>query len=215
MAVDRGDCATGEFGEVEGLRAGAAAEVEDGGGGREFAAEREGGRLAVAGALAREVFVDVEENFPVALRWTGYGVVWLVIGYERGSPVPGVQAPVRLWWTESSRSSVFPAGADYGFSTCRSSTWSVGGPRDDGVAFQGAKRDLRGMTQATLSELLQLPKQQRLAVAERLWLSVADEASMPVPEDHKRVLRNRLAEYRAGTLKVVSHEELMRRVREP
>ena len=70
------------------------------------------------------------------------------------------------------------------------------------------------MTQAALSELLQLPKPQRLAVAERLWLSVADEASMPVPESHKRVLRKRLADYRAGALRTISHEELMRRVRE-
>ena len=83
-----------------------------------------------------------------------------------------------------------------------------------GLAFSGVAGIVRGMTQAVLSELLQLPKPQRLAVAERLWLSVADEASMPVPETHKRVLRKRLADYRAGKLGVVSHEELMRRVRE-
>jgi putative addiction module component (TIGR02574 family) len=70
------------------------------------------------------------------------------------------------------------------------------------------------MTQATLSTLLRLPKPQCLAVAERLWLSVTDEAPMPVPESHERVLRKRLAEYRAGHLEVVSHEALMRRVRE-
>ncbi len=81
-----------------------------------------------------------------------------------------------------------------------------------GLAFSGVAGIVRGMTQAVLSELLQLPKPQRLAVAERLWLSVADEASMPVPESHKRVLRKRLADYGAGKLKVVSHEELMRRV---
>jgi hypothetical protein len=67
------------------------------------------------------------------------------------------------------------------------------------------------MIRSDLSELLQLLKPQRLA---GLWLSVADESSMPVPEGHKRVLRRRLAEYRAGQLGVVSHEELMRRVRE-
>ncbi len=83
-----------------------------------------------------------------------------------------------------------------------------------GLAFSGVAGIVRCMTQAVLSELLQLPKPQRLAVAERLWLSVADEASMPVPETHKRVLRKRLADYRAGKLEVVSHEELMRRVRE-
>ena len=46
-----------------------------------------------------------------------------------------------------------------------------------GLAFSGVAGIVRGMTQAVLSELLQLPKPQRLAVAERLWLSVADEAS--------------------------------------
>lgn len=70
------------------------------------------------------------------------------------------------------------------------------------------------MTQAAITELLQLPRQQRLAVAERLWLSVADEASMPVPESHKRVLRSRLADYRTGESKAIPHAELMRRVRE-
>lgn len=72
---------------------------------------------------------------------------------------------------------------------------------------------VRRMTPAAISELLQLPKRQRLAVAEQLWLSVADEASMPVPESHKRVLRQRLADYRTGESKAIPHDELMARVR--
>lgn len=85
----------------------------------------------------------------------------------------------------------------------------MGGPRGDGPEFQGAERIVCGLTHTVLSELLQLPKQQRLAVTERLWFSVADEASMPVPDSHKWVLRTRLSEYLAGKLGVVSHEELM------
>ena len=59
---------------------------------------------------------------------------------------------------------------------------------------------------------MRLPVRQRLAIAERLWLSVADEEKMAVPEDHKRILRKRLADYRAGQSKAISHQEMMRRL---
>jgi len=65
----------------------------------------------------------------------------------------------------------------------------------------------------TISKLMRLPVRQRLAIAERLWLSVCDEKKMPVPEDHKRILRKRLADYRAGRSKTVSHQEIMRRLK--
>jgi putative addiction module component (TIGR02574 family) len=71
---------------------------------------------------------------------------------------------------------------------------------------------LRAMPASTISKLMRLPARQRLAIAERLWLSVADEARMPVPDEHKRILRKRLADYRAGRTKAISHEELMRRL---
>lgn len=60
---------------------------------------------------------------------------------------------------------------------------------------------------------MQLPARQRLEIAERLWLSVADEEKMAVPEDHKRTLRKRLADYRAGRSKAISHKEMMQRLR--
>jgi len=69
------------------------------------------------------------------------------------------------------------------------------------------------MAAQTISKLMRLPVRERLAIAERLWLSVADEEKMPVPEDHKRVLRKRLRDYRAGRSKAVSHQEMMRRLR--
>ena len=66
---------------------------------------------------------------------------------------------------------------------------------------------------AALASLLQLPPRKRLEIAERLWFSVADESRMPVPAAHQRLLRRRLAEYKAGKIKTISHAELMRRVR--
>jgi putative addiction module component (TIGR02574 family) len=69
------------------------------------------------------------------------------------------------------------------------------------------------MASSTVHRLLQLPKKQRLEIAEQLWISVADEAAMPVPATHKKVLRDRLSEYRAGRAETVSTEELIRRVR--
>lgn len=66
---------------------------------------------------------------------------------------------------------------------------------------------------AVINDLLHLPKRERLEIAERLWLSVADEAAMPVPATHKRVIKKRLADYKSGASQPISHEELMRRVR--
>jgi putative addiction module component (TIGR02574 family) len=68
------------------------------------------------------------------------------------------------------------------------------------------------MSAEAMSDLMRLPVRRRLAIAERLWLSVADEEKMPVPEGHKRVLRKRLADYRAGRSKLISHRDLMRRL---
>ena len=61
--------------------------------------------------------------------------------------------------------------------------------------------------------MLSLPKRERLDIAERLWLSVADEEKMPVPERHAKILDARLANYRSGKSKAISHEELMVRLR--
>jgi len=68
------------------------------------------------------------------------------------------------------------------------------------------------MPESVLPRLLQLPNKKRLEIAERLWLSVADETVMPVPADHRRILKKRLADYRSGKIATISHEELMRRM---
>ncbi len=69
------------------------------------------------------------------------------------------------------------------------------------------------MAREALPDLLQLPKRKRLEIAERLWLSVADESKITVPAEHKRILTQRLESYRSGKSKPISHEELMKRVR--
>lgn len=71
------------------------------------------------------------------------------------------------------------------------------------------------MPSQSVSSLLQLPKRKRLEIAESLWLSVADEEKMAMPESHKKVLDARLADYRAGKTRPVSHDELMRRLQTP
>lgn len=71
------------------------------------------------------------------------------------------------------------------------------------------------MPPQSVSSLLRLPKRKRLEIAESLWLSVADEEKMPVPESHRKILDARLTDYRAGKTKPVPHEELMRRLRRP
>ncbi len=68
------------------------------------------------------------------------------------------------------------------------------------------------MSTAVLPALLKLPKKRRMEIAESLWLSVADD-SMEVPIEHKRLLNQRMKAYQAGTLKTISHSELMRKLR--
>lgn len=72
---------------------------------------------------------------------------------------------------------------------------------------------VHGMATQTVSSLLRLSKRKRLEIAERLWLSVADEEKMPVPEQHRKILDARLASYHSGKSKPIPHDELMRRVR--
>lgn len=69
------------------------------------------------------------------------------------------------------------------------------------------------MPPESVASLFRLPKRKRLEIAESLWLSVADEEKMLVPAGHKNVLDERLAAYRAGKSKPISHDELMRRLR--
>jgi putative addiction module component (TIGR02574 family) len=71
------------------------------------------------------------------------------------------------------------------------------------------------MPSQSVTSLLQLPKRKRLEIAESLWLSVADEEKMSMPQSHKKLLDARLTKYRAGKSQPISHSELMRRLRTP
>lgn len=64
-----------------------------------------------------------------------------------------------------------------------------------------------------VKELLSLPKKERMAIAEKLWLSVVDESTMPVPAAHKKIIEERLANYKSGTSVPVPHSEMMSRLR--
>jgi putative addiction module component (TIGR02574 family) len=71
------------------------------------------------------------------------------------------------------------------------------------------------MSPPEVASLLRLPKRQRLAIAESLWLSVTDEQKLPIPATLKRILDQRLADYQSGKSRPISHAELMRRLRRP
>ncbi|CAN5721386.1 hypothetical protein BH09VER1_BH09VER1_34810 [soil metagenome] len=61
--------------------------------------------------------------------------------------------------------------------------------------------------------LLRLSNKERMEVAERLWLSVANEQRMPVPADHKKVIAQRLKAYKSGKSVPAPHAEMMKRLR--
>lgn len=61
--------------------------------------------------------------------------------------------------------------------------------------------------------LLRLPKKERMEVAEKLWLSVADEQTLVIPAGHKKILDQRFKDYKSGTSIPISHSEMMKRLR--
>ena len=65
----------------------------------------------------------------------------------------------------------------------------------------------------SIDPLLKLPKKRRMAIAERLWLSVAAGQIAPVPSAHRKTGSARLAAYQSGQSKPVSHDEMMRKLR--
>lgn len=68
-------------------------------------------------------------------------------------------------------------------------------------------------TADTMASLLRLPKRRKMEIAERLWLSVADERTARVPAAHKKIVATRLADYQAGKSVPVPHADLMRKLR--
>lgn len=87
------------------------------------------------------------------------------------------------------------------------------GPQKPLLALPKSRFKHALMPAPSLPTLLRLPKRIRLEIAESLWLSVADEEKLPVPEGHRKVLDARLASYRSGKSRPIPHAELMRRLR--
>ncbi len=69
------------------------------------------------------------------------------------------------------------------------------------------------MPRAVMPGLLQLPPRKRMEIADRLWASVAVEEEFPLSGEYKRILSQRLADYKSRKSKPITHSELMRRVR--
>lgn len=73
-------------------------------------------------------------------------------------------------------------------------------------------RQNEAMKLADFPELAQLSPRQRLLIAEELWDSAMDD-SLPVPGEHKKLIRSRRAAYERGALPVVTMEELKKSLR--
>ncbi len=66
-----------------------------------------------------------------------------------------------------------------------------------------------------ISQLLQLPVDDRLEILERIWESLASrEEAVPVPDWHLEELDRREAEHQRNPASMVSWEEVKRRLRE-
>lgn len=70
------------------------------------------------------------------------------------------------------------------------------------------------MTKARVDELLTLPLEERIEIAERLWLSIDEEAeAAPLPEWQRKILDERLRDAEANPDDWVSWEEAKAKIR--
>ena len=65
---------------------------------------------------------------------------------------------------------------------------------------------------ADFPKLKELPPRQQLQLAEELWIDGVSDDALPVPGWHKKLLSERMAAYKAGSLKTLSVGELKRRL---
>ncbi len=63
----------------------------------------------------------------------------------------------------------------------------------------------------TLAHFPELPKRQRMKLAEELWFSGVDD-SLPVSPVHKKILDERWAAYKTGKVKRITLPDLERRL---
>ena len=66
------------------------------------------------------------------------------------------------------------------------------------------------MSDADLAEILKLPPEERLRLAEVIWASLAAEPStVPLGDAHRQVLDERLAEHKKDPNDVISRDEVL------
>ena len=66
------------------------------------------------------------------------------------------------------------------------------------------------MSDADVAEILKLPPEERLRLAEVIWASLAAEPSMvPLGDAHRQVLDERLAEHEKDPNDVISRDQVL------
>ncbi len=66
------------------------------------------------------------------------------------------------------------------------------------------------MSAADVAEILKLPPEERMRLAEAIWASLAsDPSSVPLGEAHRAVIDERLAEHERNPDDVVSRREVL------
>ncbi len=68
------------------------------------------------------------------------------------------------------------------------------------------------MTLSDFPKLKELPAREKLKLAEELWFEGLSDDALPVAPWHKKILAERMAAYKAGTLKTLTVREMKRRL---
>ena len=70
------------------------------------------------------------------------------------------------------------------------------------------------MSDADIAEILRLPAEERMRLAEIIWASLASEpSSVPLGDVHRAILDERLAEHERNPDDVVSRDEVLSEAR--
>jgi putative addiction module component (TIGR02574 family) len=73
---------------------------------------------------------------------------------------------------------------------------------------------LTGMSDANIAEILKLPAEERMRLAEIIWASLAaDPSGVPLGDAHRAVIDERLAEHERNPGDVVSLDEALKEAR--
>ncbi len=70
------------------------------------------------------------------------------------------------------------------------------------------------MSDTDVAEILKLPAEERLRLVEIIWASLITEPSLvPLGDDHRAIIDERLAEHERGPEDVVSRDEVLAEAR--